>query len=182
MPAPSTHSSSMTADDRAALLRVAMESVRHGLDYRKPLPVDSEGNAIQPADGSSEWLVYSYVGDQRLTRGGSSDPFPMTFNSGGNMTFPTGAVTFDNFTPRTSVISQPLTMDYRGSSQSGSIFSVNSRTQDGKAVGLLSGVSVGVSMRVMTVAWPLVLNLPYSAAKSTVTVSAGTQRNAMRPV
>jgi len=30
----------MTADDRAALLRVAMESVRHGLDYRKPLPVD----------------------------------------------------------------------------------------------------------------------------------------------
>ncbi len=111
---------------------------------RKPMPVDANGNAVQPADGSSTWLVYSYVGDQQMTtNGGSTAPVEMTFNAAGNMTTPAAPVAFDNFTPRTSVISQPLTVDYRGSSQSGSIFSVNSRTQDGKAVGLLSGVSVG---------------------------------------
>ena len=112
---------------------------------RKPLPVDADGNAVQPADGSSTWQVYSYVGDQRMTRGGSTDPVEMTFNAEGNMIVPAAAIAFDNFTPRTSVISQPLSIDYRGSSQSGSIFSVNSRTQDGKAVGLLSGVSVSES-------------------------------------
>jgi len=111
---------------------------------RAPLPVDANGNAIQPSDGSSSWLVYSFVGDQQMTtNGGSKDPIKMTYDSGGNLKSPTGATKFDNFTPRTSTTSQPLSIDYTGSSQSGSIFSVASRTQDGKSVGLLSGVSVG---------------------------------------
>ncbi len=67
----------------------------------------------------------------------------MTFDSGGSLKAPVGVTKFDNFTPRTSITAQPLSIDYTGSSQSGSIFSVASRTQDGKSVGLLSGVSVG---------------------------------------
>ncbi|MET4895814.1 flagellar hook protein FlgE [Sphingomonadaceae bacterium jetA1] len=110
---------------------------------RKPLPVDSSGNAIKPSDGSSTWQVYSFVGDQQMTVGGSKSPVELTFDSGGNMTQPTAAIKFDDYTPRTSIVSQPLSLDYTGSSQSGSIFSVASRTQDGKAVGLLSGVAVG---------------------------------------
>ncbi|GAM01137.1 flagellar hook protein FlgE [Sphingomonas parapaucimobilis] len=109
---------------------------------RKPLPLDANNKPIQPADGSSTWLVYSYVNDQQMTRSGSTDPVEMTFDSGGNLKSPLGPTKFDNYTPRTSINAQPLTIDYTGSSQSGSIFSVASRTQDGKAVGLLSGVSV----------------------------------------
>jgi len=40
-------------------------------------------------------------------------------------------------------VSQPLSLDYAGSSVAGSIFSVASRSQDGQSVGILSGVSVG---------------------------------------
>jgi flagellar hook protein FlgE len=109
---------------------------------RKPLPLDANNKPIQPADGSSTWLVYSYVNDQQMTRSGSTGPVEMTFDSGGNLKSPLGPTKFDNYTPRTSINAQPLTIDYTGSSQSGSIFSVASRTQDGKAVGLLSGVSV----------------------------------------
>lgn len=110
---------------------------------REPLPTDSSGKPIQPADGSSKWQVYSYVNDQQMTRGGSTAPVEMTFDSGGNLVSPVGPTKFDDYTPRTSITAQPLSVDYTGSSQSGSIFSVASRTQDGKAVGLLSGVSVG---------------------------------------
>ncbi|MBZ6383407.1 flagellar hook protein FlgE [Sphingomonas sanguinis] len=110
---------------------------------RKPLPVDANGNAIQPTDGSSTWQVYSFVDDQQLKVQGSADPVELTFDKNGNMTKPTAPVTFDNFTSHSSTVSQPLTLDYTGTSQAGSVFSVASRTQDGKAIGTLTGVSVG---------------------------------------
>ncbi|WP_294237163.1 flagellar hook protein FlgE [uncultured Sphingomonas sp.] len=110
---------------------------------RKPLPVDSSGNAIQPADGSTTWQVYSFVDNQQLTVGGSAAPVELTFDKNGNKTSPTGAIAFDNFTSVNSTVSQPLSLDYAGSSVAGSIFSVASRSQDGQSVGILSGVSVG---------------------------------------
>ncbi|WP_343526576.1 flagellar hook protein FlgE [Sphingomonas sp.] len=111
---------------------------------RKPLEKDAQGNDIPTADGSSAWLVYSFVDDQQLTtNGGSTNPVQLTFDANGNMTAPTKAVAFDSFTPHTSTTAQPLSIDYTGTSQAGSIFSVASRTQDGKAIGTLSGLSVG---------------------------------------
>ena len=47
---------------------------------RKPLPVDANGNAIQPTDGSSTWQVYSFVDDQQLKVQGSADPVELTFD------------------------------------------------------------------------------------------------------
>ncbi len=110
---------------------------------RKPLPLDANGKEIQPADGSSSWQVYSFVDDQQLKVGGSTDPVEMTFDKNGNMTVPTKAIDFDPFTSHSTTTAQPLSIDYAGSSQAGSVFSVASRSQDGKAIGILSGVSVG---------------------------------------
>ncbi|WP_230483911.1 flagellar hook protein FlgE [Sphingomonas sp. Leaf21] len=110
---------------------------------RKPLPVDASGNAIQPADGSSTWQVYSFVDDQQMKVGGSTAPVELTFDKNGNMTAPAAPVAFDSFTSQSSTTAQPLSMDFTGSSQAGSVFSVASRSQDGKAIGILSGVSVG---------------------------------------
>ncbi|WP_454278846.1 flagellar hook protein FlgE [Sphingomonas sp. Marseille-Q8236] len=110
---------------------------------RKPLPVDANGNAVQPADGSSTWLVYSFVDDEQMKVVGSTAPSELTFDKNGNMTAPTQPITFDNFTSRNSTKSQPLSVDYTGTSQAGSVFSVASRSQDGKAIGTLTGVSVG---------------------------------------
>ena len=99
-------------------------------------------NGAADASGNTSWSVYSYVGDTQLTQGGSTAPTTMTFDSSGNMTAPTGAVSFDAFTPTGSTTAQPLTLDFSGSTQLASPFNLNSTTQDGVSVGQLSGVTV----------------------------------------
>lgn len=113
---------------------------------------DAQGNAqtmtnyyvkgATGTDGSSTWNVYSYVGNQQLKAGGSTDPVALTFNAAGAMTAPTAATTFDAFTPAGSSVGQTLKVDLTGSTAYASAFSVASRTQDGKASGQLSGVTV----------------------------------------
>jgi flagellar hook protein FlgE len=93
--------------------------------------------------GNTTWSVYSFVGDKQLTTGGgSTDPVKLTFNSAGAMTDPTAATQFDAFTPTGSTTAQTLALDFSGSTQLAKPFNVNSRTQDGKSVGQLSGVTV----------------------------------------
>ncbi|TPG20559.1 flagellar hook protein FlgE [Sphingomonas koreensis] len=94
------------------------------------------------ASGNTSWSVYSYVGDTQLTSGGSTAPTTLTFDSTGVMTSPSGPTSFDAFTPTGSTNAQTLTLDLAGSTQLTSPFNVNSRTQDGKSVGQLAGVTV----------------------------------------
>ncbi|MGN6622190.1 MAG: flagellar hook protein FlgE [Sphingomonas sp.] len=99
-------------------------------------------NGQPDASGNTSWSVYSYVGDTQLTTGGSTAPTTLTFDSTGVMTSPTTPTSFVAFTPTGSTTAQSLTLDLAGSTQLTSPFNVNSRTQDGKSVGQLSGVTV----------------------------------------
>ncbi|HEU4961035.1 MAG TPA: flagellar hook protein FlgE [Sphingomonas sp.] len=95
------------------------------------------------ASGNTTWSVYTFVGDAQLTTGsGSTAPVKLTFDSTGAMTSPTAATQFDAFTPTGSTTAQNLALDFTGSTQLTSPFNVNSRSQDGKSVGQLSGVTV----------------------------------------
>ena len=93
------------------------------------------------ANGATSWTVHSYVGDQALTSNGAATT-TLTFNSAGAMTAPTAPTTYDAFVPAGSSSSQTLSFSLAGSTQLGSAFSVGVRTQDGKASGQLSGVTV----------------------------------------
>jgi len=93
--------------------------------------------------GSTAWQVYSYVGDQQLTTGGSAVPTTVTFDSNGAISSPTGAIAYDTFSPAATGVAQTLSLNFAGSTSTAAAFSVNSRSQDGAAVGQLSGVTVG---------------------------------------
>lgn len=95
------------------------------------------------ASGNTNWSVYSFVGDKQMTtNGGDTAPVTLTFDSAGAMTAPATATAFDVFTPTGSTTPQSLSLDFAGSTQLTSPFNVNSRSQDGKSVGQLSGVTV----------------------------------------
>lgn len=116
---------------------------------------DASGNAqtmtsyyVKNADASgstdSSWSVYTYVGNQELTPTGGTSPATMTFNDKGVMTVPaSGSVAFDGFTPVGSSATQMVTLNLTGTTSLSSEFSVAARSQDGKASGQLSGVTVG---------------------------------------
>lgn len=91
------------------------------------------------------WSVRSYVGNQALSVGGSTSPTSVTFDANGTMTAPTTPVAYDSFLPTTGGAAQSLTLDLAGSTQKASAFAVVGRSQDGKAVGELSGVTVDQS-------------------------------------
>jgi flagellar hook protein FlgE len=114
---------------------------------------DADGNAMtmtnyyvrtpgQDANGNSAWEVYSYVGDQQLTSGGSTQPTPVTFDSTGALVSPSGVVSYDAFTPTGSGTPQSLALDLSGSTSKATTYSVVSRSQDGASVGEFSGVTV----------------------------------------
>ena len=98
--------------------------------------------AATDSSGTSNWSVYSFVGDQQLSVGGSTNPIQLTFNSSGGLTAPTAPTQFDAFLPQGSPTTQTLSLDLGGSTQLSSAFTVASRAQDGKAAGQLSGVSI----------------------------------------
>ncbi|SEM95612.1 flagellar hook protein FlgE [Sphingomonas gellani] len=97
--------------------------------------------ASTDTDPTSNWSVYTYVGDQPMKTGGSTAPTQLTFTSG-KLTSPTGATTFDAYVPAGSASNQTLKLDLTGSTQLSSVFSVGTRSQDGKATGQLAGVTV----------------------------------------
>lgn len=93
----------------------------------------------------STWSVYSFVGDKQLgVDAANPQPVTLTFDANGALTAPTSATQFAPFTVGTSTTEQQISLDFgTATTQLGQPFSVNNRTQDGKAVGQLDGVTVG---------------------------------------
>jgi len=120
---------------------------------------DANGNALtmtnyfvrdtapSATDATSSWKVYSFVGDQQLdadTGTAGAQPITLSFDSTGKITAPTGKTTFDGFLSPGATSAQQISLDFgSGTTQVGSPFSVNSRTQDGAAVGQFESVTVG---------------------------------------
>lgn len=99
-------------------------------------------SAPTAANGNSSWEVHSFVGDQELTTGGAKGT-TMTFDATGKMTAPTGTIKYDQFTTASSTDPQQIDFTFgTGTTQLSSAFNVASRTQDGKAVGQIQGVTV----------------------------------------
>ena len=97
-------------------------------------------NAGTPA--TSDWTVRSFVGDQELTVNGTPGT-TATFNATGQLTAPTAAIAYDGFTPSGSTAPMTGALDFgSATTQLASPFNVSSRSQDGKAIGQLQGVSV----------------------------------------
>jgi flagellar hook protein FlgE len=112
---------------------------------------DSAGKAMTMTNyfvrggAANTWSVYSYVGDQQLTVGGSNAPTTVTFDGTGAITAPATPVSYDSFTPTTGGSAQSVALDLTGSTSRSTTFSVASRSQDGKSVGELAGVTVDES-------------------------------------
>jgi flagellar hook protein FlgE len=100
-------------------------------------------NAGTPA--TSNWDVYSFVGNQALQSGGTAGPVRVTFNASGGMTVPGAPISYNAFTPAGSATPQTLALDLTGTTQLNSPFGVGSRSQDGESVGQLAGVTVDES-------------------------------------
>ena len=111
---------------------------------------DASGNALtmttyfqrQSTDAAgSTWIAHSFVGDQALTSGGNAAQ-TLTFDAAGKITG--GALTtFDAFTPGGSAVEQQITLDFgTATTQLAAPFNVATKSQDGKAVGQIEGVTV----------------------------------------
>lgn len=114
---------------------------------------DAEGNprtltnyfrreTVGTAGGTSDWSVFSFVGDQPLTVGGAASA-TLTFDAAGTLTAPAGPITFDTVTPTGSPNAQVIALDFgTGTAQRAQPFDISARSQDGTAVGLIQGVTV----------------------------------------
>ncbi|MGJ3648439.1 flagellar hook protein FlgE [Sphingomonas sp. GlSt437] len=90
----------------------------------------------------STWSAYSFVGDQQLKVGGSTNPVTLSFDATGKLTSPAGATSFDAFTPASGAAPQTLSVDLTTTKQAAGSFEVTNSTQNGVAVGQLQGVAV----------------------------------------
>ncbi|MBB4152316.1 flagellar hook protein FlgE [Sphingomonas jinjuensis] len=91
---------------------------------------------------NGKWDVYTYVGDQPMKVAGANK-ITLTFDATNALTAtPAQPITFDAFTPTSGAAAQQIKLDLTGSTQLSSAFAVNNKTQDGVAVGQLSGVTV----------------------------------------
>lgn len=104
---------------------------------RDKLP-DATTNPATP----STWKVYTFIGDKQLEVGGKTDPVSITFNSTGAIATPATPIKYDQFIPLSGAAPQDVTLSLANSTQLSSAFAVNSKSQDGVAVGQLSGVTV----------------------------------------
>lgn len=94
---------------------------------------------------TSEWNVYTFVGDQQLSAtAGTPVPTKLTFSKNGTLTAPTDTIKFAGFTPSGSTVQQDITLNFgTTTTQLSQPFSKLTESQDGRAVGQLEGVSVG---------------------------------------
>jgi flagellar hook protein FlgE len=115
---------------------------------------DTNGNALTltnyfkrsttptAGDPTSTWDVYSFVGDKQLTSSGAPS-VKMSFDSSGALTSPNAAFNYDQFTTAGSTAPQQFAFQFGvDSTQLSQPFNVSARSQDGKAVGQIQGVSV----------------------------------------
>lgn len=98
------------------------------------------------ADPTSRWQVYTFVGDTQLgTDAAAPAPIALDFDANGTLIAPTAPTQFAAFTPAGASAEQALALDFTGSSQAASPFAVESRSQNGQAVGKLESVAVDAS-------------------------------------
>ena len=97
-------------------------------------------NATNGTD--STWAVHTYIGDKKLEVNGSDDPVEITFGSTGAIKTPAAPIKYDAFIPLSGAAEQQVSLNLGNSTQLSSAFAVNSKSQDGVAVGQLSGVTV----------------------------------------
>jgi len=90
----------------------------------------------------STWQVYTFVGDKQLEVGGKTDPVEITFANTGAIKTPAAPIKYDTFIPLSGAAAQDVSLSLANSTQLSSAFAVNSKSQDGVAVGQLSGVTV----------------------------------------
>ena len=140
-------STSATAPSSATFSRTDASSYNNATTTRV---YDSAGNAMTMTnywvrntaadgdDGSSNWTVHSFVGDQPLASGGTTGA-PVTFDAAGNLT--SGAIAYDAFTPAGGA-AQTLTLDLTGTTSKTPVFNLAAQSQNGASVGELSGVAV----------------------------------------
>lgn len=102
--------------------------------------------AASATPSTRNWSVYHYITDNAAAPvsvdvGGT--PATLTFDSAGKLTVPAnGQVTLAPFVTGTSAADINATMNYAGSTQLASAFSVNALKQDGLAAGQLTSVNV----------------------------------------
>jgi flagellar hook protein FlgE len=122
---------------------------------------DSVGNPITltnyyvretvPSSGtpSSNWTVYTYVGDTQLSSNPSQPspavPTTLTFDNNGVLTNVNAPIQFSTFTPA-GAAAQDVTIDFSiATTQRAAAFSLNASSQNGEPVGQLEGVTVDAS-------------------------------------
>jgi flagellar hook protein FlgE len=91
--------------------------------------------------GVNLWDSYVYVDGNQVTSGGNPS-VQLSFNNDGSLATPM-PINYDPIVTTTG--SQPISMgvDFSGTTQFGSPFTVNSLTQDGFATGRLAGIDIG---------------------------------------
>jgi flagellar hook protein FlgE len=93
------------------------------------------------ADGS-EWSVFSFVGDVQLTSS-DADSIALEFDGTGALTATPTATSFDPFTTGGSTTAQQFSFTFGAdTTQTAQPFNVGARSQDGKAVGQIQGVTI----------------------------------------
>ena len=92
----------------------------------------------------SSWSVFSFVGDKQLTSGGgTTTKMTLAFDGNGALTATPTATNFDPFTTAGSTSAQQFSFTFGAdTTQTSNPFNVGARSQDGKAVGQIQGVSV----------------------------------------
>ena len=93
---------------------------------------------------SSGWGVYSFVGDRQLTSGGgTSSKMALAFTSTGALSATPTATAFDPFTTAGTTVAQQFSFTFGAdTTQTAQPFNVGARSQDGKPVGQIQGVTV----------------------------------------
>ncbi|MCD2314745.1 flagellar hook protein FlgE [Sphingomonas sp. IC-11] len=98
---------------------------------RKPAEAAADGTELK----SSDWTVYSYIGDTAANEGAGT---PVSFDAEGNLISGNGEkLVFDGAgDPRT------ITLDLTGTTAAKQPFAIASRSQDGQALGEFAGITV----------------------------------------
>ena len=105
--------------------------------------------SASPPVTTSTWDVHMFIGDQEASSDGSvtttpAKPLQLTFDNSGNLQSPSGTTQFSSVLPAGSgaPIAIGLTYDAQNTHQQASTFTPGAITQNGKASGQLTNVSV----------------------------------------
>ena len=93
------------------------------------------------ADLSSNWSVFTFVGDQQMQTS-TGDHIDLAFDTTGALTLPGIPVQFGVFTPSDTASNQQITLDLAGTTQLTAESEITVQTQDGVSVGELQGVTI----------------------------------------